>query len=596
MNARSQGALRAAAWLVGLLRPFAGWVALAVGLGAATTAAGVGLLGASAYLIATAALHPSVAALQVAIVGVRFFGIARAGLRYLERLASHWVNFTLLARLRVWFYQALEPLVPARLVDYRSGDLLARMAADIEALENFYVRAAAPPLAALVVVCGVSLWVGRYDPRLGALLAAALALGGAGLPLSAHALGRGPGAEVTERRAELHNAVVDVAQGMGDLLACNQEQAFVERAVRAGQALSAAQLRLGRAGALVNALGLFLSGLALVGVLVVGIPLVGSRMDGVALAVLALVTLASFEATAPLSPAGQYWQSSLTAAGRLLEVVEEENPPRTAFAVPSRAGRGEEDENTPAAGVEVIWRGVRLAYGPGLPPALDGVSLDVPPGTHAAIVGPSGAGKSTLFAALLRLWDYQEGEIWLDGRDLRSYEPETLRRSLAYAPQSAYLFAGTLRHNLLLCYPEAGAEAVEWALGRAGLAEWVARLPAGLETRVGERGLQVSGGERQRVALARALLAAEGRARLLLLDEPTAHLDAITERRFLRDLRQTMQGRTLLLVTHRLVGLEAMDQVIVMQEGRVTERGPHAELARAGGWYARMWKIQNEMI
>ena len=607
--------LRIALRLLGFLRPFAAWTALSVLLGAAAVAAGVGLLGTSAYLIATAALHPSIAVLQVAIVGVRFFGIGRAVLRYLERLASHSVNFQLLARLRVWFYEALEPQVPARLVNDRSGDLLARSVGDIEALENFYVRAVAPPLSAVVVVCGVSLFIGRYDARLGWLLAAALLATGVGLPILAHLLARTPGEEVIVRRAALSHAVVDVVQGMGDLAASAQAQAgcrYVEKALAAGQALGVAQARLGRTGALANALSMLLTALALWGVLVIAIPLVGSRIDGVALAVLALVTLSAFEAVTPLSQAAQHLQSSLAAAGRLFELdqrkevedsvrasapgssnaVGTSRPPETTVLI---TGENQGEKAAPA-GMEIQIEGVSFAYGPGLPLALENISLHIAPGTHAALVGPGGAGKSTLFALLLRLWEYQRGEIRLDGQDLRAFDPDVLRRSLAVVPQSTYLFAGTLRQNLALCAPDAGVQEMAWAVRQAGLAEWVAQLPEGLETRVGERGLQISGGERRRVTLARALLAGAAKARLLLLDEPTTHLDAVTERRFLRDLRQVAAGRSLVLITHRLLGLEDMDQVIVMQHGRIVECGRHLDLTQAGGLYARMWKIQNEIL
>jgi ATP-binding cassette, subfamily C, bacterial CydC len=595
--------LRTAAWLVSFLHPFARLTVLSVVLGTAAVAVGVGLLGTSAHLIATAALHPSVAVLQVAIVGVRFFGIARSVLRYLERLVSHSVNFHLLARLRLWFYNAVEPLAPARLLDYRSGDLLSRAVGDIETLENFYVRAVAPPLSAVLVTVGVSLFLGRYDARLGFVLAGALVVSGAGLPLLAHLLGRSPGQAVVERRAALNNAVVDTVQGMGDLLAFGQAPASIKKALAAGQALGKAQVRVGRVGALVNALGLLLSGLALGGVLVIGIPLVGSRIDGVALAVLVLVTLASFEAVTPLPLAAQHLQSSLAAGARLFELADQTPAvllPAQPLAQPITCDFGTPPAHPgPSAhilGASLQIRGLTFHYAPDLPPALADISLDVASGQHIALVGPSGAGKSTLFALLLRLWEYQAGEIWLDGHDLRDFDPEALRRSLAVVPQANYLFAGTLRQNLVLCAPEAGSDAVEKTVRQAGLAAWTAQLPQGLETRVGERGLQISGGERRRVVLARALLAASGRARLLLLDEPTAHLDAVTERRFLTDLTAAARGRSLVLITHSLTGLDAVDEVVVLENGRIAERGHHADLIRAGGLYARMWKIHTQVL
>ena len=211
--------------LISFLLPFWRQVGLSVLLGVATVASGIGLLGTSAYLIAYAALQPSVAALQVAIVGVRFFGISRAIGRYLERLVSHSVNFRLLSGLRVWFYQRLEPLAPARLQTLRSGDLLGRAVADIETLENFYVRAVAPPLVALLVVAGVGWFVARYDPRSAILLVGALLAAGVGVPSLVFLLARAPGRAVIQRRAVLNTTLVDTIQGMPDLLATGRGEA-----------------------------------------------------------------------------------------------------------------------------------------------------------------------------------------------------------------------------------------------------------------------------------------------------------------------------------------------------------------------------------
>lgn len=572
--------------LLRFLQPFAGWVALSVLVGTAAVAASIGLLGTSAYLIARAALHPSVAALQVAIVGVRFFGLSRAGMRYLERLITHSVNFRLLAQLRTWFYQALEPLAPARLLDFRSGDLLSRAMNDIDTLENFYVRAVAPPMIALVVTVGVSSFVGRYHPALAGLLLAALILAGVGLPLLAHLLSRAAGQAAVTRRAQLSAGLVELIQGASDLAAYGQSESYLQRVLAAGSSLSAAQAAIGRVGALVNGLSLLISGLAVWGVLVVGLPLVGARFDGVSLAVLVLVVMASFEAVNPLAPAAQHMQSSLAAARRLFELVDAPpavSPPREAIAPPLCG--------------DVHIRGLSFCYAPGDPPALDDFSLDLPPGRQVALVGPSGAGKSTLFHLLLRFWEFSQGEIWLDGQDIRRYAPDDVRQLLVVISQQTYLFAGSLRQNLLLACPQAAPAALEAAIQGAQLADVVARLPHGLDTWVGERGAHLSGGERQRVALGRALLRLNNQpAGILLLDEPTANLDVENERRFWAALRVAAAGRSLVLITHRLAGLENMDEVIVLRAGRVVERGRQADLVQVGGDFARLWGIHCQSL
>jgi len=569
--------------LIAFLRPFAAQVALSILLGVGTVASAISLLGTSAYLIAYAALHPSVAVLQVSIVGVRFFGIGRAVFRYLERLVSHSVNFRLLAGLRVWFYAHLEPLAPARLQEVRSADLLNRAVADIEMLENFYVRAVAPPLVALLVTFGVGVFVARYDARLGWFLSGALLVTGIFLPLLVRVLARTPGKQVIERRSLLSGSLLDVVQGMPDLLAYGQAEAQLERVAEASRYLSRAQDRQARAGALGNALLQGLTGLALWVMLLLAIPLVNQQIDGISLAVLALITLASFEAVSPLIPAAQHFESCLQAARRLFGLVEtapDVTVPPDPLSLPT------ERPHLRIHGLSFQYSGDRQI-------ALNGLDLDLPPGKRVALVGPSGAGKSTLISLLLRFWEFDSGSMEWNGVDVHRFDPAQVRQQMAVISQATYLFAGTLRQNLLLARPDAAEADLKRVLDQAQLSELVAQLPAGLDTWIGERGLQLSGGERQRVAVARALLRD---APLLLLDEPTASLDAAAELRLVETLHQVFAGRSVVYITHRLLGLEDMDEILVMQEGRVMERGSHADLLASGGSYAKMWSIHRQSL
>ena len=569
--------------LVAFLRPFAAQVALSILLGVGTVASGISLLGTSAYLIAYAALHPSVAVLQVAIVGVRFFGISRAVFRYLERLVSHSVNFRLLAGLRVWFYAHLEPLAPARLQEVRSADLLNRAVADIEMLENFYVRAAAPPLVALLVTFGVGVFVARYDARLGWFLSGALLVTGVFVPLLVRVLARAPGKEVIERRSLLSGSLLDAVQGMPDLLAYGQAETQLARVAEASRYLSRAQDRQARAGALGNALLQELTGLALWGMLLLAIPLVNQQIDGISLAVLALITLASFEAVSPLIPAAQHFESCLQAARRLFGLIEtapDVTVPPDPLPLPTERPH-------------LRVHGLSFQYSGDRQPALDGLNLDLSPGKRVALVGPSGAGKSTLINLLLRFWEFDSGSMEWNGIDVRRFDPARVRQQMAVIGQTTYLFAGTLRQNLLLARPDAAEADLKRVLDQAQLSDLVAQLPACLDTWIGERGLQLSGGERQRVAVARALLRD---APLLLLDEPTANLDAAAELRLVETLHQVFAGHSVIYITHRLLGLDDMDEILVMQEGRVIERGSHADLLASGGSYAKMWSIHRQSM
>ncbi len=569
--------------LLGFLRPFAGWTALSIFLSVATLVSGIGLLGTSAYLIASAALHPSIAALQVSIVGVRAFGIGRGVFRYLERLASHSVNFRLLARLRVWFYHALEPLAPARLEQQRSGDLLNRITGDIDILENFYVRAVAPPVAAAIVTAGMGWFTGRYHPALGALLAGGLLLAGIVLPLFTHTLSRAAGKAESRARSALSAALVDGIQGLPDLLAFNAANRQSAHLSALSHRHSQAHLRMAWSGALGNAAGLLLTNLTLWALLWAAIPLVTKgAISGVDLAVLSLLALASFEAVTPLSLAAQNLESCLQAARRLFELVQAK-PAVTDPAQPLPA----------PTSMALQARELTFHYTPEQPAALRNVTFDLPPGKRVALVGPSGAGKSTLGRLLLRFWDCPPGSLLLDGQDIRAYANNDVRAKIALVDQHTYLFNNTLRANLMLARPDANEDQLWAALRGAQLENMTSQLPQGLDTWLEEGGARFSGGERQRVAAARALLR---EAPLLILDEPAANLDALTGRLLLDSLLDVPPGRSLLYITHWLAGLERMDEVWVMENGQITARGTHAQLLAQGGWYARAWQVQQSVL
>jgi thiol reductant ABC exporter CydC subunit len=554
-------------------------------LGALTIGNGIGLLAASAWIIASAALHPSVAVLQVAIVGVRVFGLGRGLFRYLERLVTHDVTFRLLAHLRVTFYTAIEPLAPARLLAYRSGDLLGRVTSDIAALESFYVRAVAPPLTALLVAAGMGWFMAGYHPSLAVALLGFLLLGGVGAPMLIRGVSRAPGQRVVTARAELSAVLVDGIQGLADLLALGAAGRQIER-VRAAQGrLAASQWRLALIGGLQSALMLLAANLGMWTILTLAIP---RALDGVALAVLTLAALACFEAVQPLPLAAQHLESHLQAARRLFELVDappeviapaHPAPPPTDFAL--------EIQNLTFT-YPNSYHGARSTPR-SLHSTLHALSLTLPPGKRLAIVGPSGAGKTTLVNLLLRFWEADRGQILLGGRPLCDYSPDDLRRRMAVISQHTYLFNATLRDNLLLARPDAAQAEIEQAARQAQIQAFIAGLPQGYDTWVGEHGLRLSGGERQRLAIARALLKD---APLLILDEPTANLDPLTERGVLEAIHTLMQGRSTFWITHRLAGMDRMDEIVVLDRGRVIERGQHRDLLAQGGLYHRMWEIQ----
>ncbi len=561
--------------------PYKWWMLLASFLGFLTVGSSVGLMMTSAYIISRAALHPSVGVLQVAIVGVRFFGISRGVFRYLERLVSHEVTFRLLAGFRVWFYRAVEPLAPAVLQKFRSGDLLTRVVSDVENLEHLYVRVLAPPLVAVFV--SVLMWglLGIFNPVFSIILLISFGVVGTLLPVLTRNLGHRLGKQMVSLTSQLNNTALDGLQGMAELIAFGRTEAHFETFGHLNARLTTLQRKMSTLTGLQESLMNFAINLTVTLMLWIAIPEVTvSALNGVYLAVLVLGTMAAFEAIVPLPTAAQFLDQSLASARRLFEIAD--TPP----AVKEPAFSAEPPEH-----FSLNFHRVTFRYPQSQKPVLQDISLSVPEGKRIAIVGPSGAGKTTLAHLLLRFWDPSRGEIHVGGNPLSGYTSEEARGFFALVSQQTHLFNGTISENLKLARPDATEAELKEAACQAEIHEFILSLPRGYQTEIGEQGLTLSGGERQRLALARALLKS---APILILDEPTANLDAITEQKILETLWCISEGRTTLLITHRLSGLEHVDRIFLLREGRVVESGTQSELLAVNGLYARMWRLQNE--
>ncbi len=569
--------------LLGFMRPYGWRVLLGVLLGVATVASNVGLLATAAYVISAAAVVPFLAMLTIPVYLVRLFSVSRAASRYAERLVSHDVTFRLLAELRTRFYTRLAPLAPARLLKYRSGDLLSRIVKDVEELQNVYLRSFSPVGVALAVCAISALVLYAFDPRMAVVVLSFLAATGIGVPVLVRTLSKGLGRRQLRLRAELDARIVDDVQGVQDVLAFGREGGERHEVSVLNGKLGRVQRRMALVRGLQNALGDLMMNLALVAVLIIAIPLVAAgEMEGVFLAFIALVVLGSFEAVTPLGAAFQVLGRSVAAGERLFELTD-----------PAPLVKDPSEPLLPPQEDTLALDRVCFRYEENVQPALRDISFVLRPGSRVAVIGPSGSGKSTLVGLILRFWDPDSGEVRLGGRDVRCYAQEDLRSRIGAVSQDAHVFNDTLRNNLLLADPEADDVALHRAITEAHLAELVEGLPGGLDGHVGEQGQRLSGGERQRLAVARALLKD---APLLILDEATANLDTVTERELLGTIRKLMRGRTTLQITHRLVEMEMMDEILVLDEGRVVERGTHEELVQRDGLYRRMLAVQDGML
>jgi thiol reductant ABC exporter CydC subunit len=554
---------------------------LATLLGAGAAAAAIGLIATSAWLISRSAQRPQESAVAIAIVGVQFFALSRGLCRYAERVVGHDAAFRVLSGLRVSVYERLERLAPLGLPAFGSGDLLARLIHDVDSLQDLLLRVVPPFAIALLVGAAAVALVWWMLPAAGLILLVALLVAATVVPWLTGTLAARTESRQAAARGELTASVVDLIEGAPELAVNGATAEQLGLAMAADMEVTHLAGTAARTVGIGQGLTSLCVGLAMWGALVVGVSAVhAGRMEGVLLAGIVLIPLVAFELVTALPSATQTLQRVRRSAARVFEVMDTPPPvPEPERPVALASG--------PHA---MRVRDLRYRYPGETRWALDGVDLDLSPGRRVAVVGPSGAGKSTLAAVLLRFLPYEGGSVTLDGVELAALDGEDSRRVVGLVAQDAHVFDSTLEENLRLARRGASNAELEHALAAARLLDWTTRLPAGLDTEVGERGERMSGGQRQRLAIARALLADFP---VLILDEPGEHLDTQTADAIVADLLAITEGRTTLLITHRLTGLEDVDEVLVLDHGQVLERGTHNELIDLGGRYAAMWQREN---
>jgi ATP-binding cassette subfamily C protein CydCD len=561
-------------------------VAFSVLLSSITIGASVALMGTSAWLISTAAIATSVVDLGVSTVGTRFFGITRAISRYFERLVSHDVTFRLLAKFRIWFYEKLEPLAPARLMNFRAGDLLSRIIGDVETLENFYVRVISPPLTAIIIGLFTAIFLASFYPILAPVYLTFFLSLGLILPWFTQIISRKSSEQTIHIRSNLHIQLVDGIQGIADLLAYGRADERLNQISIQGKEYGHAQKHLSLITGIGAGLSTLLTNLTLWIILFLCIPQVtNGNLAGPMLASLSLLTLASFEAVIPLPLAAQAWNSSREAAKRLFEVVDTEPEIKEQKSVSSN--------QLSVKNYQLQITDLSFTYPSQSTPALQHLTFNLQPATSIAIVGASGAGKSTIANLILRFWDYEMGEICLGEENVKALNQDEVRERCGYVSQNTYFFNTSIYENLRFAKKKVAKAEIESACQAAQIHDFISSLPKGYDTMIGEQGLRLSGGERQRLAIARALIKD---APILILDEPTANLDPLTEREVLKTLFAVMKQKTSLLITHRLIGLENMNEILVMNHGQIVERGTHQELIERDSLYHHLLNLQNRIL
>ncbi|MEW2473776.1 thiol reductant ABC exporter subunit CydC [Micromonospora gifhornensis] len=573
-----------------LARPYLNRLIGAGLLAAVTEFAALALMATATWLLMAAAGQPPLDRLTVAIVAVRALAVSRGVLRYTERLAGHDAVLRLVTDVRT---RVFATLAARRGAPPRTGDALSRLVSDVEAVQDLLLRVVVPGAAAgLVSVLAVGL-TALVSPSAALVLAAGLLVAGVALPALATALTRRAAAEVAPLRGALAADAVDLTHGAADLAAFGATGVALDAAQRRARRLARLERRLAVRGFAVDAAGVLVAGLTAGAVVFVALR---AGVGGVLVGVLAVGTLSAVEIALALVGAARQWTALRAGLARVAPLITDS---ATTGAGPTGVERTS-PEPAPAAltalsgnrgsAPDLRFDQVTVRYRSGAPAALDTFDLDLPAGRRVAVVGPSGAGKSTLAAVLTGAVRPDGGRVTLNGRDLGTYSPEELPTVVGGLLAEAYVFHATVRENLLLGRPGADELALFATAEAAGLADWVRDQPDGWDTVVGEEGAQLSGGQRQRLALARALLAAPA---VLVLDEPTEGLDPVAADEVLAGaLAAVPAGRSVLLISHRLSGLAGLDEIVVLDAGRIIQRGRHEDLIATPGWYRDQWTLQ----
>ncbi|MBE3667888.1 cysteine/glutathione ABC transporter ATP-binding protein/permease CydC [Vibrio navarrensis] len=553
------------------------WFGLSLGMLLAflTLCASIGLLTLSGWFLSAA----GIAGLTIAretfnymLPGafVRGFAMGRTAGRWGERVVSHNATFKLLTDLRIFFFSKLAPLIPGRVSNLRDADLLNRLVADIDSMDHVYLRLISPMVVGTLGIAGLTAVLCWFDMTLGLTLGAILLALLLCWPVLFYKLGKRNGAELTQHRAQLRIAALDWLQGYSELTLFGAETRYHDAIGEAQQRLMRNQYFNAHFSGLAQALLMLANGWTLVLMLWLAADGVGGNPPDPMIALVAFATMASVELLMPIAGAFQHLGQTLSSARRLNEVILSE--PEVRFPAEPVAHSGE---------FSIAYNNVSFHYPDSEKLALQNVNLSIPAGSRIAIVGQTGSGKSTLLQLLNRYWDVQSGSIEIAGQPLTQWNESQLRQTLSVVSQRVDILNGSLRDNLLMASPQASDETISQVLNKVGLDNLLEH--DGLNAWLGDGGRQLSGGEKRRIGIARALL---HDAPILLLDEPTEGLDKQTEQQIMQLFASHFAGKTVVFITHRLVNLDQMDSICLIEQGEVVEHGSHRELlAKQGRYY-----------
>lgn len=557
------------------------FVVLSLVMGLFTIMSNIGMLSTSSVLISRAALHPDVLDLMVLIVAVRFFGISRGVFRYLERIFSHDTTFRILSSIRRWFYKNFNENYSENNKNFKTGDIYTKLVNDVDTLKEFFLRGIYPLITAILTGIITSAFISYYSKTISLVYILIYALSGFILPIVLFNFNKGYVEREAVLKKELNLIIIDTVKGVLETAIFSLEKQFSKEF----NVVSSEYLRIQKKKNVITVLGdnlySFSVTVVMAAALIIMAPLVNSgALDGIYYAMLPLAIMASFEALMPMPNILYRFGEANNAGTNIFSIIDNGDASKSELkkdvkiydlAVTKLCVCEEEEEKA----------------------IVQDITFELPYGKKIAIVGASGSGKSTIIRALLGFMKYSSGTIKLGNISYSELDKDELRKYFTYVDQNPYLFNTTLRENLRIANSNVGEEDLIGKLDSVQLKNLIEDLPETLDTLVGQFGSNFSGGEKQRMVLARAMLK---ESKIVLLDEPTASLDVKLERKIVDTIQKEIEDKSCIWVTHRLVGMERMDEILVMDKGRIIERGTHEELISKKCVYYKLWSIQQQYI
>lgn len=560
-----------------LMRKQVGFVLLSLFLGVLTVLSNIGLLGTSAVLISRAALHPDVLDLMVLIVGVRFFGISRGVFRYLERIFSHDTTFKILSSTRRWLYKSFNENYSENNIGFKTGDIYTRLTNNVDILKEYYLRGIYPLITAVLTGIITTGFIAYFNNRLAYIYVLIYFLCGFLLPVILFRFSYKLIRKETKLKEQLNIFLIDMLNGILEVKIYRMEDNFKVKLLQINGELSTIQKKKNTINAIGENTHGFLAALIMALALLVTVTEVTSgQLSGIYYAMLPLIIMASFEALMPISNIVYKFNETYAAGKSIFSIIDQELGVKS--SEPSKINSS-----------DLTVKNLSIYKSHSKECIIKDLSFYLPYGGKLAIVGASGSGKSTILRALLGFLNFSQGEIKLGDKSYECLEKEEIRKQFSYIDQSPYMFNTSLKENLLIANPQASTEETTCVLESSYIKDFVDTLPQGLDTPTGQYGCSISGGEKQRLAISRALLK---NAPIVLLDEPTASLDVELEKKVVEKLQNTLKDKSCIWVTHRFVSMEYMDEIIVLNKGKVVERGKHKELLENKGHYYKLWSMQ----